>query len=352
MDFKIKKLFFLFILLISMNKPIYAAGIHPCINPFATVDWSFFFDDFLIGTYGYGHSKIPFCQCVVDNGGGQPDVGIKMRIADMTGFAEVTPIPFYFPCFMEKAPTKLSMRKRSSKFSLVANGNGNHTGIYMNAHFISFPVFAVLNLFTNQACLGASKVDLPFIGELEPEWYNEFIAAYAHPENLLVSNPIAQLSCLSDCVSSAFKKPNEALIWCRGCWFPQEAGDGRSGEGKNGILSAAEFSVNMLDFMAMTYRSAQSIPIQALPAGLNIHTESANALACGTRRYFPRIIKPAYFLQPAYPVATSPVPIGYPPLVWTNFKTLPSYTSTVFAVWKRKVCCFGIAHLLHLEQAQ
>lgn len=345
---KIIRIIFVFILL---NNSIYALGKHPCLDPFSTVDWSFFFDDFLIGTYGYGHNKIPFCQCVVDNGGGQPDVGIKMRIADMVGFAEVTDTPFYFPCFMNNRPNKLSMHKRSSKFALTTEGNDNHIGTYMNAHFITYPVFAVLNLFTNQACLAASKIDLPFIGEIEPEWYNEFIASYTHPENILVSNPIAQIACLADCASSAFKKPNEALIWCRGCWDPQKAGDGRV-RGKNGILNAAELSVNMLDFMAMSFRSAQSIPISALPAGVHVPSLNANAIACGTRKYFPRIIKPAYFLQPAYPVATSPIPIGYPPLVWTNFKTVPGYTSTVFAVWKRKVCCFGLLHLLHVEQAQ
>ena len=349
MDFK--KILFGFLIIFFNLQPLKALGQHPCLNPFSTVDWSFFFDDFLIGTYGYGDSKIPFCQCIVDNGGGQPDVGIKMRIADMTGFAEVTDTPFYFPCFMKHRPNKLAIKKRSTKASHISNGNGSDTGTYMNAHFISFPVFAVLNLFTNQACLAATKIDLPFIGEIEPEWYNEFIASYTHPENLLVSNPVAQVACLADCVSSAFKKPNEALIWCRGCWHTQRAGDGRV-EGKIGIVDSAELSVNMLDFMAMSYRSAQSIPIQALPAGINIPSESANAIACGVRKYFPRIIKPAYFLQPAYPTSNSPIPIGYPPLVWSNFKTVPGYTSNVFAIWKRKVCCFGIAHLLHLEQAQ
>jgi len=341
-----KKIIFFIILIISLQ-PLKALENHPCLDPFSTVDWSFFFDEFLIGTYGYGHNKIPFCQCVVDNGGGQPDVGIKMRIVDMTGFAEVTPIPFYFPCFMTNSPKKVNVKKRGNKF---ANSN-NDTGTYLNAHFISYPVFAVLNLFTNQACLSASKIDLPFVGELEPEWYNEFIASYTHPENMLVSNPIAQVACLSDCVSSAFKKPNEALIWCRGCWHTQRAGDGRA-EGKEGIVDAAELSVNMLDYMAMTFRSPQSIPVTTLPSGVTVTPASTNAIACGKKRYFPRIIKPAFFLQPAYPLAHKPIPIGYPPLVWSNFKTVPGYTSTDFAIWKRKVCCFGVLHALHVEQAQ
>jgi len=332
--------------LMIMFTPLRALGKHPCIDPFSTVDWSFFFDEFLIGTYGYGDSKIPFCQCIVDNGGGQPDVGIKMRIVDLTGFIEVTDTPFYFPCFMENKPNRVAIKKRGNKF------NNSKTGTYLNAHFISYPVFSILNLFTNQACLSTSKIDLPFIGELEPEWYNEFIAAYTHPENMLVSNPIAQVACLQDCVSSAFKKPNESLIWCRGCWHSQRAGDGRV-VGKIDIMEAAELGVNVLDFMAMSYRSPQSIPVTELPAGLSGFTPaSTNAIACGTRKYFPRVIKPAYFLQPAYPVSSSPVPIGYPPLIWTNFKTVPGYTSRIFAVWKRKICCFGILHLLHVESAE
>ena len=347
MVFNLKKILTAVFIVFALQTPSKALGMHPCIEPFSTVDWGFFFDEFLIGSYGYGHSVLPICQCVIDNGGGQPDVGIKMRIVDMPGFAEVTPVPFYFPCFMENAPKSVSVKRRGNKFS---NAN-NHTGTYLNAHFIQFPIFAVLNLFTNQACLAADKIDLPFIGEIEPEWYNEFMATYTHPENLLVSNPIAQLACAEDCVSSAFKKPNEALIWCRGCWNPQEAGDGRT-EGRVGIMDAAGLTTSMLDYMAMTFRSAQSIPVKVLPAGVHVKLESANAIACGTRKYFPRIIKDEWFYQPSYPIVSHPITIGYPPLLWTNFKTVPSYSSTIFALWKKKVCCFGVLHALHVEQAQ
>ena len=347
MDFK--KSFMGILLFIVFNTSLFALGKHPCIDPFSTIDWGFFFDEFEIGTYGYG-GKSPFCQCVVNKEEGQPDVGIKMRIADMVGFTEVTDTPFYFPCWEKNRPNKVAIKKRSSEVSTVSNGSYNETGTYMNAHFITFPVFAVLNLFTNQACLSAGKIDLPFIGELEPEWYNEFIASYMHPENMLVSNPIAQIACLQDCVSSSFKKPNEALIWCRGCWHTQRAEDGRV-SGKIGILDAAELSTDVLDWMAMSYRSPQTIPVTELPAGVKFTPASPNAIACGKRVYFPRIIKPAFFLQPAYPTANSPIPIGYPPLVWTNFKTVPGYTSHVFAVWQRRICCFGIAHALHWESA-
>ena len=351
MAFRIKNIFFIFLAILSLNSNLYALGKHPCLDPFSTIDWGFFFDEFLLGSYGYGNSKSPFCQCVTNSKLGQIDAGIKMRIVDMTGFAEVTDTPFYFPCFMKNHPNKVAMKKRSVSLSTTSENLEDETGTYMNAHFITYPIFAVLNLFTNQACLSGGKIDLPFIGELEPEWYNEFVAVYTHPENVLVSNPIAQLACLQDCVSSAFKKPNESLIWCRGCWHTQRAGDGMV-HGKIGILDAAELTVNMLDYMAMSYRSAQSIPVFHLPAGLKINLASANDIACGVRRYFPRVIKPAYFLQPAYPTVNSPIPIGYPPLLWTNFKTVPGYTSRVFAIWKKKICCFGILHMMHVEQAE
>jgi len=336
----LKKIIFSILLVNLLN----AVGIRPCQNPFSTIDWSFFFDEFLIGTYGEG-GKNPLCVCGAN--GAQPDIGIKMRITDMIGFAEITPTPFNFPCFAKESTQELKLSKKGNKF---ANSN-NDTGTYLNAHFIPYPIFAMLNLFTNQSCLSISKIEMAFIGEIEPEWYNEFIASFMHPDNLLVSNPIAQIACLSDCVSSTFKKPNEALIWCRGCWHSQRAEDGRI-EGKVGIVDAAELSVNMLDFMAMSFRSLQSIPIMNKPAGGNNPIGSTTALACGKRIYFPRIIKPAFFFQPAFPVVSHSVPIGYPPLLWSNFKTIPGYGSTVFAIWKRKICCFGALHLLHLESGQ
>jgi len=101
---------------------------------------------------GYGDSKIPFCQCVVDNGGGQPDVGIKMRIVDMTGFAEVTDTPFYFPCFMEDRPNKVAVKKRGNKFA-----NGNDDTANANTNDDSIPV----SVIAGEADDGNNFVDRP-----------------------------------------------------------------------------------------------------------------------------------------------------------------------------------------------
>ncbi len=322
----------------------YALGERPCLNPFATISWSFFFDDLVIGNYG-DNSNNPFCMCSpAQAANGEAFAGIKMRLSEPVGFVELVDIPYHFACFQKKSSNIVKQKKRGFSNAHVPDGDMSAIN-YRNGHFITYPVFAILNLFLDQACISAGTIDLPFIGELEPQWFDDFLANMLHPENILVSNPIAQMACLADCAACTAKKPLEELSWCRGCWETQKNGTGKS-VGVHEIIDSAYLATNIIDWLHMTYRMTQSIPLSVSHIPLvNAPLGSSSDIACGKRVYFPKIIKSQYFLQPAYPIASGPIPIGMTPIVWSNFKQVPTYTDRVFTVWKRKACCFAVIRI-------
>jgi len=328
------------ILIVLLTTSLFAVGKKPCLDPFSTINWGFFFDDLLIGSYGDG-SHNPICLCGRTNGGGPPDAGLKLRLTEPIGFIELVDTPGSFPCFM----------KDSSKGGISKIKKRGTPKEYRNGHYYQYPVFALLNFGLDQLCVSNDfPLDLPFIGELNPLWYDDFTAAIVHPEALLVANPIAQLACLWDCATSTVKHPTEFLSWCNGCWQGRRIGTGRP-LGENGPANDAALAMSILDFQHMGFMLPQTIEIpgtSSIPFSNGASLRSANDIACGNSiNYFPKVIKNQYFLQISYPTASDKIITpGESAMVWSNFKGVPTYQDRIFTVWRRKVCCVGVAHLL------
>jgi conjugal transfer pilus assembly protein TraU len=63
-----------------------------------------------------------------------------------------------------------------------------------------------------------SSYDLAYISEVDPAHKSDSLANFMHPETFLLSNEIAKLACVADCVAAtARKKPIDELFWCSGC---------------------------------------------------------------------------------------------------------------------------------------
>jgi len=314
-------------------------GAQPCTNPFSTVDWNVFFDNLQIGTYGRGDDSIPVCQCLTE---GDLSAGIKMQIVELTGFLELTDQPFFFPCFQKESGNVVAQKKRGSMYG---DSDEDYSDHYRNAHYITYPVFALLNLFLNQACLSLGTIDLPFLGEVIPEWYNDFIASMLHPEAGLFGNPVAQMGCLADCASSTMGRPLSSMPWCHGCWPVTKIGTGRE-RGHVPIIDEASMAMNVLDWMAMNYQAPQTIKVNERIPFVTTSPASINAIACGKRKYFPKLIKEAYFIGSSAPVSSGVWVLGDAPVKWAFFKTIPTFHDRVFQVWRKKSCCFGITQYI------
>lgn len=317
----------------------FAIGKKPCLDPFSTINWGFFFDDLLIGSYGDG-SHNPICLCSTTSDG-IPDAGLKLRLTEPIGFIELVNSPGTFPCFMEDS-------SKGGLAKIKLRGTSKH---YRNGHYYQYPVFALLNLGLDQLCVAKDiPLDIPFIGELNPMWYDDFTAIIIHPDSQLVANPIASLACLWDCATSTAKHPTEFLSWCNGCWQTRKIGTGRPDEGGVSPEDDAALAMSILDFQHMGFMLPQTIEIPGpVPFSGSGVLRSANDIACGkTINYFPKVIKSQYFLQISYPVVSEKIITpGESGIVWTNFKDVPTYQDRIFTLWRRKVCCVGVAHLAY-----
>jgi conjugal transfer pilus assembly protein TraU len=97
---------------------------------------------------------------------------------------------------------------------------GSEKQVYTNVHWVKYPVFALLDLFTDVACLNLTEggIDFLYLSEVDPTWRNDQIASIINPESILFANPIAQIACIPDSITSTAGFPLDPLFWCMGSW--------------------------------------------------------------------------------------------------------------------------------------
>lgn len=313
-------------------------GEQPCTNPFDTVDWDFFTDDMIIGSYGDDSSDGSFCECFSSTG--DTVAGFRMRISEPISFIEVVDTPYYFPCWQDSETSDLAKQKGRGIRTRQDN-SGDKSGGYGIVHFITYPVFAVLNIVMDKICGSSGGIGIPFIGELEPEWYSDFMAVTLKPEVFLFNNPIAALACAYDCVTATADEPTNWMTWCLGCWGSMKGASGRS-DGQNEIVDAALLVSRATSNMHRTFRLKQTIPVDMSNAPfMAMDTSDGDDVVCDPP-YYPEIIKSQYFYNLSYPVVSDTFAIGEWQMLWQNFKKVPTYPEKIFTQWRRKACCFNI----------
>jgi conjugal transfer pilus assembly protein TraU len=101
------------------------------------------------------------------------------------------------------------------------SGAGTERQVFANVHWIKYPVFALLGLFTDVTCLGNGgddQLDFLYISEIDPTWRNDMLSSIINPEAILFANPIAQIACIPDAIKSTKKFGINTLFWCMGSW--------------------------------------------------------------------------------------------------------------------------------------
>lgn len=101
------------------------------------------------------------------------------------------------------------------------SGNSSLTPqLFAQMHYYKFPVWAMLDLFTDLPCTtdGDRAFDIALMSELLPNWNNPILALLLNPEALVFGNPIAKLACVADSVAAALGNPIDQLFWCMGSW--------------------------------------------------------------------------------------------------------------------------------------
>lgn len=262
-------------------------------------------------------TDFPVCVCMDPI----PRIGIKVSLWEPIAFIETTAIPGCSPSMGFSIPISLY------PLSFGANTQGFDNSSYhtFQVHYWKFPVFSVLNLFLDFACLEKGDVDLPWFTEVDPLWQNDIWAAILNPEAILVANPLAQIACMADSVAANSGFPLDFLWWCLGSWgslYPFTKGHG---QGTN-ITSQMAVSAKMVAKLHRLGYLYGSVGGQGL---------------CGMYP-MPIMRKSQYSLLPVHPVSHPiRIPIGRSEFLWGQGKEVPLVNHHVYVnvLYRKRDCC-------------
>jgi conjugal transfer pilus assembly protein TraU len=249
-----------------------------------------------------------------------PRVGIPISFWEPARIIETVKTPFYSP-FIGKSLMK------------TWKGGGTHsiepteTSVFAQAHYFIFPVWTLLEIFTDSICLEASGIDLAYITEVDPLWNNDSLAFIIQPESILFANLAAQMSCIADSVGANVGQPLSPLFWCMGSWGSAYPLTGHVND-DNYVQANAAIAARTI------YKLARQLMI--CDPGINV---------CGC---IPTPIwkKDNYKLQLARPVRTATShPIGRSSLIWGSLINPPlrasgnSNDEFLWVVFRKRTCC-------------
>jgi conjugal transfer pilus assembly protein TraU len=258
--------------------------------------------------------RSPLCYC----GSPIPRVGIPIGYWNPNRFIESVSEPWCFPLVGLSVGVGLGSAQRGAKST-----NGHRT--FLQTHYYKYPLFYMLDMFTDFVCMTSSDYDIAWIGEIDPTWDDDELSFWINPESLLFSNPASQLACVADSVAANLSTPSSTLFWCKGSW---------------GSLYPVTGSVVKQNFVEDAASASASMMFKLGRMGLLLNGAGNSAL-CG-KTYKPIWNKDNYRLQLMLPQSAKEcMVIGKDALFWSAWKNLPvrGVDQFGFLMFQKRDCC-------------
>lgn len=306
------------------------------INPMSDIDWDCIFPITIAGIPIDEGEHPPdddqgafFCECAGKGIYGTPGFGFLVTFWEPARLVDTVADAWCFPAIGVNMSNTGNTEYSTSSFGYTGGGStrggmgaGAEAHTFQHYHYYIFPVWAILDMFTDMACEESeSSFDLAMVSEVRPDWGDDTTAMQLYPETSLMGNPGVVFACIADAVASTVEEPIDALYWCMGSWgltYPMtgnitskdytEANAGEAGRAL--YLQARNF---MLPDRAIDYCEEISSPIW---------------------------VKSHYRLQEVDPVDESQChTLGEPGLLWTWNKNPPGLSDNFSWLLFRKVRC-------------
>jgi len=258
--------------------------------------------------------RTPICFC----GTPVPRVGIPWGYWNPNRFIEVVKTPWCFPLIGAQLGVGYALSQRGTRSQL-----SNRT--FMQAHYYIYPLFTMLEIMTDFACLASSAYDVGYITEIDPLWSDDELAFFINPEALLFGNIVALMACIADSVASNVTTPLSTLFWCKGSWGGVYPMTGNVAQ-ENVVEDAASIAANLIFKMNRQ--------------GILLNGGGISAL-CG-KHYQPIWNKDNFRLQLLLPQSHFMcMPIGRDALFWSILTNLPSIgvDNFGFLMFQKRDCC-------------
>jgi conjugal transfer pilus assembly protein TraU len=295
------------------------------INPFTDVCWECLFPITVSGinvtpdkSDQTDYSTL-FCYCAAL----PPKIGIPLTFWEPLYLVDVTKHAYKLLGLGGISVGQESIKNRGS-ISLIADGPNQQS--FYHVHFYTYPIIALLELFTDFVCAHKGDLEMGYMTELDPLWNDDQLSIILNAEAGLFSNPLAQIACIADCTASTLGKPQDALFWCAGCQGSLYPFTGTVGH-HVGALQASSLLLHRM--LAKLHRSF-------LLKGYE-NNEFCEA------HYLPFIKKSLYKKQLVYPIPQTKGqchPLGKTDAIWGIGKSFPcGGEDFVYLVWVKKQCC-------------
>jgi len=294
------------------------------INPITDVSWQCIFPIQIAGIIQLGGSsndspdgiQNPLCVCI---DGALPRIGLRVSFWEPARMIDTTSDPW---CMMALGAS-LGSPAPGTLGGQMSNSDGPLAGkTFQQMHYYIFPVWAMLNLFTDIPCLETNGFDVAMMTEVVPTWNDDILSAIVNPEAVLFANPVAQLACAADSASALRNKPRNELFWCMGSW---------------GSAYPLAGSITTTDYVeANAGLAARGIYFMGRTGLLRVPTEDGCAVTLS-----PIWRKDLYKLQMMKPVKDSGCRvIGKSGLLWTGNKHPPvGGDNFAWMVFRKMNCC-------------
>lgn len=252
-------------------------------------------------------------------------IGLILSMFEPARFIEVVKDPYCFPSI------GTGMQSAGNKMYFLGGGSTRTVGnsvpdssSFFQAHYWIFPLWYMLEMMIDYECKEVSGFDVAYLTEVDPLWQSDTLAMFINPEALLFSNPIAQMACAIDSISSNIGLSFSPLFWCMG---------------SQGSAYPLTGHVNDENFIQASFAVA----------GRMIYKLSREMLICDPAVWYcacvpmPIWIKHHYRFHLAKPIRDFWCePLGRSGMIWSWLKNPPAGGDNfIWMVFRRRICCMG-----------
>lgn len=327
----------LFLSVISLVSSPLCAGNGKFLNPITDVCWKCMFPLQVAGYDLYkggetSHSsdkdRKKLCHCPSEKKEMPTLIGVPVQFWEPSRLIDVTMVPYKLKGF---GGMRLSKSEKQRGASYVC---GNTKYAFYQVHVYEYPLLNLVGMANDLVCTEFAgdqfEIKIAYLSEKDPAWNNEKLLTYLNPEMLLFANPIAQVSCSSDCIQSSIQKPNDLLFWCAGC----------QGSLYPLFGFVAEFVGPLQASLLLVQRAIAKLHLEGL---LKTYKEGSYC----KKEYSLRAKRTQYKTQLLYPVASTKGPcnaLGKTEIFWGANKSFPvDGEDFTYILWTQRRCCLDPA---------
>jgi conjugal transfer pilus assembly protein TraU len=220
----------------------------------------------------------------------------------------------------------------NSNIGSIGEGSFDSSDLdFYHVHLYSFPLFTMLNLFTELKCGSDDYMDLDLLyaSELDETWNDEIKSLLVTPELKFLADAKVINTCKLDAMLSFNEnKTRDDLFYCAGSWgflYPLSGYTSAFGS------VAENTSLLATKLLALLHKR-----------GLLKNTAGNDSLCCND--HYGEFKKSMYRFSLLYPIPETNDNhfIGSPVAFWEgDSRVPPGYENVIYVVWRYRNCCLG-----------